>query len=389
MSEYRFDPLHQTWALVAQERSGRPADFSAVTRVSAARSCPFCAGSESETPPAILQLGQREYADLLSSSDRVGAAPTRISTRFTVADLCDAEDPWWVRVVPNRYPAVTQASRGRRSSVGDAGLASALAREGACDLAAVGPALGRHEVVIESPRHFGRVTAADPAILPLMFAAYRSRLAEFAADGRLAYASVFKNVGPEAGASLEHLHSQIVAMPMVPPHIEATWQAAWEYRRRERSCMTCRLVEQEIASGSRVIAETDGLVAWCPFASRFAYEVCVAPKGHSARFDGIDDAGIFELASLVRRVLGRIEFDFRQPQYNLILQTAPFSGNVEESLHWRLEILPRTAKAAGFEWGTQCFINTVAPELAAEFYREELSVPLSSSDSAACDAEFR
>ena len=388
MSEYRFDPLHQTWALVAQERSGRPEDFKAVSRPRSARTCPFCAGFESETPPEILRLGQREYAGLLSAAARDGADLMRPSQRFSAADLCDAADPWWVRVVPNRYPAVKQASRGRRSSFGDAGLASSLAREGACDLEAVGPALGRHEVVIESPRHFGRVVEADPAILPLMFAAYRSRLSEFAADGRMAYASVFKNVGPEAGASLEHLHSQIVALPMVPPHVETTWHAAWEFRRRERTCMTCRLVEQEIAAGSRVIAETEGLVAWCPFASRFAYEVCIAPKAHAARFDGVDDAGLLELASLVRRVLGRIELDFRQPQYNLVLQTAPFSGNVEDSLHWRLEILPRTAKAAGFEWGTQCFINAVAPEMAAEFYREGLSDPLSSSDSAACDAEF-
>jgi UDPglucose--hexose-1-phosphate uridylyltransferase len=335
-------------------------------------------------------LGQRDYAGLLSAATRDGAVPAMASQqRFSVTDLCDAEDPWWVRVVPNRYPAVKQAPRGRRSSAGDAGLASSLARAGACDLAAAGPALGRHEVVIESPRHFGRVTEADPAILALMFAAYRSRLSEFAADGRMAYASVFKNVGPEAGASLEHLHSQIVALPMVPPHVETTWHAAWEFHRRERTCMTCRLVEQEIAAGSRIIAETPGLVAWCPFASRFAYEVCIAPKAHAARFDGVDDAGLLELASLVRRVLGRIEADFRQPQYNLVLQTAPFSGRVEDSLHWRLEILPRTAKAAGFEWGTQCFINAVAPEMAAEFYREGISDPLSSSDSAACDAEFR
>jgi UDPglucose--hexose-1-phosphate uridylyltransferase len=351
-------------------------------------------GFESETPPEILRLGQRDYAQMQhAAASRNGAVPTRASQRFSATDLSDSEDPWWVRVVPNRYPAVRQASRGRRSTLGEAAIASSIAREGACDLAAVGPAVGRHEVVIESPRHCGRVTEADPAILPLMFAAYRSRLAEFAADGRLAYASVFKNVGPEAGASLEHLHSQIVALPMVPPHVETTWQAAWEHRRRERTCMTCRLVEQEIAAGSRVVAETEGLVAWCPFASRFAYEVCIAPKGHAARFDGVDDAGLLELASLVRAVLGRIELDFRQPQYNLVLQTAPFSGDVEDSLHWRLEVLPRTAKAAGFEFGTQCFINAVAPELAAEFYREglpaPLSSPLSSSDSAACDAEFR
>ena len=115
-----------------------------------------------------------------------------------------------------------------------------------------------------------------------------------------------------------------------------------------------------------VIAETDGLVAWCPFASRFAYEVCVAPKRHAARFQEIDDASLVELAGLVRRVLGRIELDFRDPQYNLILQSAPFSGQVEDCLHWRIEILPRTAKAAGFEWGTQCFINAVSPESAAD-----------------------
>jgi UDPglucose--hexose-1-phosphate uridylyltransferase len=389
MSEYRFDPLHQTWALVAQERSGRPEDFTAVSRVRTDRACPFCVGFESETPPEILRLGQRDYGDLLSSAAGDLSIASLRPLRFSAADLGEAASPWWVRVVPNRYPAVKQVSRGRRSSVGDAWIASSVAREHACELAALGPAVGRHEVVIESPRHCGRVSEADTAILPLTFAAYRSRLTEFAADGRLAYASVFKNVGHEAGASLEHLHSQIVALPMVPPHVESTWQAAWEHRRRERTCLTCRLIEQELSAGARIVAETEGLVAWCPFASRFAYEVCVAPKRHAAQFRDVDDAGLLELATLVRRVLGRIELDFRQPQYNLVLQTAPFSGDVEESLHWRLEILPRTAKAAGFEWGTQCFINAVAPEMAADFYREGLSDPVSSSDSAACDAEFR
>lgn len=389
MSEYRFDPLHQTWALVAQERSGRPADFEALSKTRGERSCPFCAGFESETPPEILRLGQQDYFGLSNPAPGESARPSLRSPRFSPADLGAPVEPWLVRVVPNRYPAVKQAPRGHRSPAGNACIASSVAREHACELAAVGPAVGRHEVVIESPRHYGRVTEADPAILPLMFAAYRSRLAEFAGDGRLAYASVFKNVGPEAGASLEHLHSQIVALPMVPPHVESTWQAAWEFRRRERTCMTCRLVEQEGSAGVRVIAETDDLIAWCPFASRFAYEVCIAPKRHEARFRAVSDSGLLELSSLVRRVLGRIEGDFRQPQYNLVLQTAPFSGDVDESLHWRLEILPRTAKAAGFEWGTQCFINPVAPELAADFYREGLSDPLSSSDSAACDAEIR
>ena len=176
---------------------------------------------------------------------------------------------------------------------------------------------------------------------------------------------MFKNVGAEAGASLAHLHSQIVATPIVPDAIRQELDGAADYHRREGRCVFCDIIRREAVAGVRVVAETPHFLAVAAFAGRFAYETWVLPKSHASRYEAIPDALAAELARLTKSILGKLDGVLGHPAYNYYLHTAPARSDELPHYHWHLEIVPRTARAAGFEWGSGCFINAVLPEAAA------------------------
>jgi len=312
--ELRKDPVVDRWVIVSTERGGRPIEKTP-SLPSQSSWCPFCEGQEHDTPGELLAF-------------RSPGSP--------------ADGPgWWVRVVPNRFPAVRLTSPS---------------------------AFGAHEVFIECPRH-----ERDLARLPVgsvceVFESYRQRLAFWRADGRLAYGQLFKNVGAPAGASLEHSHAQLIVLPMVPSDVRAELDAAKQHHIETRRCVFCDLMRSERES-ERFVARSEHFTAFAPYASRFAWEVWVFPDRHDPHFDAITPAERDDLAGLVRLLLRRLGDALPQPDYNLVLHTAPFSHSPHEPYHWHLEILPRTTQAAGFEWGTGFAINPVPPEQAAMFYR--------------------
>jgi UDPglucose--hexose-1-phosphate uridylyltransferase len=255
--------------------------------------CVFCPGREKETPKAILRLP-------LASG-------------------------WRARVVPNKYPAIDRASG------------------------------GAHEVVIESSRHATTFGALSIPEISDVLGLWRSRLIALKAEQRFAYATVFKNEGGPAGASLEHVHSQVLALPDVPP------DAAARFARFARTCPICNDRGAEL-----VVAELGGFSARVPRAPRFPYEVRFAPVAHEARFEDLADAR--PLATLLADVLGRLARCLGTLAYNLVVQTAPFreAGH----FHWHFELLPRTSRPGGCEWGSGVFINTALPEDSARRLRE-------------------
>lgn len=255
--------------------------------------CPFCPGQEHETPP-------ESYA------------------------IRDANG-WHLRVVPNRYPAVRPDA----------------------------PAFGYHELVVECPEHVERPTDLREDQLANVFRAYRDRLAHHFAHPRIEAVSIFKNVGVAAGASREHAHSQLVALPFVPPGFVA----------RPGPCAVCPMP----ADSDRLVARSANLAAVCPAAPRFAHEVWIVPTAHEPRFEATDRD--VELAGLVRRVLLAMDALLDRPAFNWMLITAPRAA---ADFHWRLEIVPRRSAVAGFEWATGVFINDVPPDRAAARLRDKL-----------------
>jgi UDPglucose--hexose-1-phosphate uridylyltransferase len=337
--EYRRCPVTGRWVVLAPERALRPIELQHGEPHhrrdgTATDTCPICPGHEFDTPNEV-------YAVREPGSPRDGPG-------------------WHLRVVPNKFPAVCSRSDTPPHSVSTDGFFESVT------------GFGLHEVVIESDGHHTDPTRLTDDEFRQVLVAYRERVIVHARNPDLVYSTVFKNVGAEAGASLAHLHSQIVATPIVPDAIRAELEAADEYYMREGRCVFCTLVENERRHRVRVVAETERFVVLSPFAPRFAYELWVLPLAHDSRYEVASDADLLELAGLMRRTLGAIDAVLDQPAYNLFLHTGPLRAANLPYFHWHFEITPRTVRAAGFEWGSGCFINAMPPEQAAAELRAAL-----------------
>lgn len=345
MSEYRQDPLTGRWVIIGSQRALRPNEFVEAAVRKTKDVCPFCAGNETNTPPAIASY-YTQPADPRGQLKGVGL--------------------WQARVVPNRFPAVCVDTEiaGRTSDPPGFHLL---------------PGFGQHEVVIESPRH---VTSWSELTLDEAWCAlraYRDRLAALKQDGRFAYAQVFKNVGSAAGASIEHAHSQIIAMPWVPEDIVRQLNIAKRHFERAEQCIACSVLESELQARERVVAQTENFIALCPWASSFAYQVQIFPKRHASSFLNTEDGVIGELASFKRDLIGSIERALGPTAYNWYFHSEPFDTPSPDHYHWHIEIIPRLTKVAGFELATGVFINSVTPEKAADVLRSSLRQALNPS----------
>lgn len=305
--EWRTDPITGRQVIISPIRAERP--------FLADGFCPFCEHNETETTP-------ESYA---------------IRTTGTPPD----GPGWQIRVIPNKYAAVKP---------------DAVATH---DGQRVAPGIA--EVIIEGPTHETHLHRQSPLIVKSLVRVWRDRLAFWRADGRYAYAQVFKNQGAKAGASLSHSHSQLIAVTDVPPQVEAEitrlcnfdWHA-WQEAERH---------------GPRRIIETAELLAVCPIAARFPGEMWIIPKQVSPRFETLTAEQCDAVAELLHELLKRLDKTFHSPDFNIIVKSAPFHFEADQFC-WRIEILPRLVTAAGWEYATDVLINPLPPEQAAEMLRQ-------------------
>jgi UDPglucose--hexose-1-phosphate uridylyltransferase len=199
--------------------------------------------------------------------------------------------------------------------------------------------------------------------------AYRERMSDLERDIRFKYILIFKNHGQSAGASLEHSHSQLIAMPIVPKRIAEKIDGAAKYFEFKERCVFCDIIRQEIKDDIRIIRDYDSFIGFEPFASRFPFETCIIPKSHQSSFLEMSDADFSILAECLRDVLIRLNLALNNPPYNFMLCTRPTSDASKSYFHWHLEIIPKLTKVAGFEWGSGFYINPTRPEDAAGFLR--------------------
>jgi UDPglucose--hexose-1-phosphate uridylyltransferase len=322
--ELRKDPVTGRWVIISTERRKRPNDFrferpSIIGR----EECPFCPGQESLTPPEV--LAYRQNGGGANSSD------------------------WVVRVVPNKFPALQ--------------VEGGLDREGDGMFDRMN-GIGAHEVIIETPDHDKTFASMSEPEIERVLSAYRERLLDLKLDRRLRYILVFKNQGATAGATLEHAHSQLIALPVVPDFVREEIEGARRHFEAKERCVFCDIVRQEMASGIRVIQENADIVAIAPYAPRFPFETWLLPRRHASRFEDAPRHEYESLARLLKSVLIRIDRALESPAYNLIVHSAPFNdaNHVGDHYHWHVEILPKLARTAGFEWGTGFYINPTSPE---------------------------
>lgn len=338
MSELRWDPLKKHWVIIATERGRRPLDFPQVSEAAAMVSCPFCYGHESKTPGELFAI-------------RPSGAPNAPN--------------WKVRVIPNKYPVLRVEGE---------------ARSRGCGLYDVMDGIGAHEVIIETPDH--TLGLADLAVADIadVLKAYRARFLDLRQDFRLRYLVLFKNHGTMAGATLHHSHSQLIAVPLIPPVAATELNSCREFFATKERCIFCDIIEFEIAAGERVVKEFPNYVTVTPYASSSPFELRLFPKNHSHDFALLNDAELSELATAMKDMLGRLKTVLKDPPYNFVLHTAPpahqrlgkpgYWGSLPWDYHWHIELVPRLTQIAGFEWGTGFFINNTSPEDAAAFLRE-------------------
>jgi UDPglucose--hexose-1-phosphate uridylyltransferase len=313
-SEWRFDPFTGRRVLIAPTRGSRPTTVG--------NSCPFCEGNEHETTPEV--FAQRTP----------GTAPNAVG--------------WRVRVITNRYAAVHWYEETTPQ------LAHGVA-----------------ELFIESAQHATRFEELPEALLTESLYCWRERVRFWAADGRVAFAQVFKNQGYVAGASLEHCHSQLMGVQIVPEAVQRECTLLHAHRVNTGDCLVCTHLAHEQHS-ARCVSTTANFAVWSPVAARFPGEMWIVPQQHQAFFSDLSDAELPELAALLRRIVRGQIAAFGGVNYNIVVKSAPFR-TPSEDYHWRLELLPRTTGIAGWEWGTGVIINTMTPEDAAQQLRQALA----------------
>jgi UDPglucose--hexose-1-phosphate uridylyltransferase len=230
--------------------------------------------------------------------------------------------------------------------------------------------IGAHEVIIETPHHHESMSTLAPKAFEEVLWAYRDRILDLRRDLRLRYAMLFKNHGEAAGATLEHSHSQLIALPIVPHLVMEEMTGARDYYRYKERCIFCDIVRQEIQQGERIVLENSEFISVAPFASFSPFEAWILPKRHSSFFEECQVHEIQSLSWIFQETLKRLEKALNFPPYNFTLHTTPFNERSLEYYHWHFEIIPKLTKFAGFEWGSGFFINPTPPEEAAKFLRE-------------------
>lgn len=329
MPEFRQDPITGRWVIIASARASRPWHINVPGNQARTESCPFCAGNEVMTPPEV-------WAERDSNSGR--NAPG-----------------WRVRVVANKYPALED--RGEWSGKKD-GLYRAM------------NGLGVHEVIIESPEHVVQMSALSREQFEKILFAYQIRLHALRNDPRWRYSLIYKNHGERAGATFEHIHSQLVALPFVPREAHDEITGARKHFETTRRCIYCDIIRRESEQGHRLVLATERFVALCPYAPRFGYETWIVPKTHGPRFEHSAQQDIAAFAQTLRAVIVKLNGISDNAPFNYAIHSAPTEESADEHYHWHMEILPQMTRAAGFEWGTGVHMNSIAPEDAARLLRD-------------------
>ncbi len=318
MSELRHDITTGDWVIISPVRLKRP-NGSETTRRAALPEhdpgCPFCAGNESKTPPEIMAY-------------RESGAP------------CSKE--WKIRVFPNAFPAI------------EAG----------------------HEVIVESRNHSVPFFLQGRAETEIVVRAYIERYSALAKDPRNKTICIFRNHGKNAGASIAHPHSQIIAAPVESPEILKRKRACAESLKKKGECVYCAIARGAKSSGLGVCENRD-FIAFCPAAPKFPYEVWIAPKAHQSSLSEISRETEALFAEILRSALSKIYIALANPDFNIVIHSIPEKG--ERDFHWFAQIAPRISTIAGFEIGTGIYINPVPPEEAAEMLRNQMPVQKSGS----------
>ncbi len=326
-SELRQDLVSGEWVVIATSRARRPhaLKYGREKFNQPKNTCPFEDPQKSGHTEPILILNQKSGKD------------------------------WFLQVIPNKFPAFIP---GPCPEIRHLGLYQE--QDG----------IGFHDLIV-TRYHDKQIAQFSQEEVEKVLWAYQTRYLAIKDDDCVKYISIFHNHGREAGASISHPHSQFIALPVIPPDVSQSLDGSKKYYNKFKRCVHCDMLKQELDFGGRLVYQNNFAVAYCPYASRIAYEIRVYPKVHMPRFEDLSNLQRRYLAEVFRVALYKIYKGLKDPAYNFFIHTAPPKESKEYNhYHWHLEIIPKTAIWAGFEIGTGIDISTVSPTPAAEFLRK-------------------
>lgn len=326
LTELRQDLVTGDWVVIATGRAKRPEDFAVnkreIIEEDASKLCFFCHPEETGQEKDVLMYKQ-------------------------------INGEWSLRVFPNKYPAFTHGRAPKHSEEGPYFLMDGT---------------GYHELVVTRDHH-KQIAQLNPLEVAEIIDAYQERYIELMNKKSVNYIEIFHNHGKEAGASIAHPHSQLMAIPVISPYVQGELDGAERYYKANKKCAYCSMIEWEVEHKKRVVFENDDFLAYCPFSSRTAFEIWVLPKKHKPYFERITDTEKLNLAEAMQIAISKVYRALDDPAYNFYIHTAPCDGKDYPHFHWHIEILPHTANWAGFELSTGIEISTIQPEAAAEYLR--------------------
>jgi UDPglucose--hexose-1-phosphate uridylyltransferase len=337
-NEMRKDYLLDRWTVIATQRKRRPVDFVRTPEKRETGVCSLEPGNEHMTPPAVLvylpaEKGIKKDRDLNGWRHK----------------------NWLIRVVPNLYPAFTPP----KGEISDAKKEAFVVVE----------ANGHHEVLIESPNHDEHPGVARVSQLVYVVNACIDRLRELSSKPYVRYVSIFRNHGLEAGASLSHAHTQLIATPILPKIIEEELKASEKLFKEDKKCVFCKIIEKEETS-ARFIWKNDAFTVFAPWASVHPFEFWIFPAKHQSSLQDLSQTEVRAFAETLRVSLGGLRSLLGDPPYNFGFHQITIESC--KHFHWHLEVYPKLTIWAGFEKSTGIFINVVSPEEAAANLREAM-----------------
>lgn len=322
MPKLRQNIITGDWVVISPERAKRPEDFiieKKEPKTQSKESCPFC-------PPK-------------------GSAYK--------AKIKGAETDY-LYVLPNKFPAFVDQDE--------------VIEEGG-DFYPSYKSLGAHEV-ISFKDHNIELPELKSSTLVELFDMYRQRMVYHQKNSVIEYIMAIHNYGVEAGASIDHPHSQLFASSIIPTYVTKELYGSRQFYKNNKECVYCRLIEEEKSAEVRIISENSNFIAFTFFAARFPFEVWVLPKKHSARYEIITSNELKEFVEVFLTVMKKISKGLNEPPYNYFIHTAPAKvGHHSIYYHWHLEICPRLSKYGAYEIGSDVMIDVVSPESAAKFLR--------------------
>jgi UDPglucose--hexose-1-phosphate uridylyltransferase len=330
MPELRRDPIVGRWVIIATERARRPTDVAHPPPPPQGRLCPFCPGHEDKTPHEVYASGRPPHAPVNGPG-------------------------WKVRVVPNRFPALKIEGDHDRQADGVYDRMNGI---------------GAHEVIIETAQHERSMKDLDDGELTEVLFAFKARVLDLRNDARFRYVLLFKNQGRAAGASLDHAHSQLIALPVVPRQVAEEIEGARRHFDHKERCIFCDIVAQERKERVRLVHENDDFVVFAPYAPRSPFETWIVPRRHVSNYEAEPRERLAQCAQALGTTLRRLAAALADPDYNFMVHSNPLSDPHSPSYHWHVEVMPALTQVAGFEWGSGFHINPVPPEEAAEFLRK-------------------